>query len=410
MNKTIILSLTSVLIFSCLALNQILSTLAFQRRTRFSATGIIVKPVENVEPTKMKRHLVAYALNPPSPDETIQQMAQFDLVIISSHANSEVSRIKALNPNTIVIAYKTINGMHTYYDDWAEVDAHEDWFLHDIYGNRIKPARGGLAPWYGMDVGNPGWRNHYADYVKGMLEAYPDLDGIFADNVWDFFRYDVWNVEKEQLPAGIGSRWHSDMLEMIKYVKSEMGNKLFIINTENNYDYVEACDGKMEEMFVHTHFWNLDEFPQWYEWKTKIESLKYNSQRGKYYLAHSGTIVPEDHTTANLQRVHEMMIYCFAFSLLGWNGENATFGFNKLSSKYGSRFCYCSEFNVSLGSPTSDYYQIGPVYTRDFESGKVLVNPARSSHTVQLSGEYVTPSDDHTIILSPHSGAILLKE
>ena len=364
--------------------------------------------VKMVEPVKIRRHLVAYGLYAPVSEDIIQYLAQFDLLVLSSCTNPDVARIKALNPSIIVIAYKDVMAMHKVDDDWGEVDAHEDWFLHDINGNRFQRPPWN---WYAMDVGNPGWRMHYANYVKRMLDNYPALDGIFADDTWKIFWYDGWNVPKEQIPADIGPRWYSDMLGMISFVKSTIGNKLLIVNTQDNDNYVDACDGKMNEGFAHPSWWSLDEFhDEWYDWKGKVESLKDISQRGKYYLAHSGTIIPENPTEADLDKVHNMMIYCFASYLLGVNGEKATFGFNTISSKDGSRGYY-SEFDVSLGSPVNEYYLIGSVYARDFAYGKVLVNPTTSLYTVYLDSEYKTLDGQivSSITLAAHTAIILLR-
>ena len=356
-------------------------------------------------------HVVAY-VEWFSDEDAEFAASNFDIVITGFKTASTIGKIKALNPTIIILGYRSIMSMHTYYDDWPEADAHEDWFLHDVSGNRIRAVSGGLAGWYGMDVGNPGWREHFANYVKSMLETYPDVDGIFADNAWNSFRYAVWNVPKEQLPADIGSRWHNDMLAMISFVKKTIGNKLLIVNTDNNDDYVDACDGKMEEHFVHkTFWWSLDKsHSEWYDWEGKVESLKNINQRGKYYLAHSGTIIPENPTEADLDKIHDIVIYCFASYLLGVNGEKAIFGFNNIHSKDGSRGYY-SAFDVSLGSPVSEYYLINSTYTRDFSDGKVLVNPTNASHTIFLDENYRTLNGEKVSIvaLPAHRALILLR-
>ncbi len=107
------------------------------------------------------------------------------------------------------------------------------------------------------------------------------------------------------------------------------------------------------------------------------------------------------------------MLYCLAFYLLGASGENAYFGwagYARAHNKDGSHGYY-SEFDVSLGSPINDYYLLASVHSRDFEKGKVLVNPATSPFTVSLDGEYKTLIGQavSNVTLEPHSGIILLK-
>ena len=97
-------------------------------------------------------------------------------------------------------------------------------------------------------------------------------------------------------------------------------------------------------------------------------------------------------------------------SARGINGEKATFGFNNIHSKDGSGGYY-PEFDVSLGSPVSEYYLVNSTYTRDFIKGKVLVNPTTSPYTVNLNSEYKTIDGKivSNITLDAHSGAILLR-
>ena len=408
MNKTIISLVTLLIIFS-VGSGQILLSFASYTPTRtISTQGILVKL------TKMKKHLVAYALTRLSPENIVQSMAQFDLVDLGFESWPDVAQIKTLNPNVIVIAYRSVMSMHPRCDDWSEVDAHEDWFLHDVSGNRLQIAWN--SGWYGMDVGNPGWQEYFANYTKSKLETYPDLDGIFADNVWDWeaepYRYDQWTVPREELPTDIASGWHNDMLEMISLVKETIGNKILIINTLNNDDFVDACDGKMHEHFVHKSSWELDFFgPPGFNPLDHVDALANVSRRGKIFLAHSGTIIPDNPTEADLDKAHNVMLYCLAFYLLGVNGEKTTFGFNNIHSKDGSRGYY-PEFDVSLGSPVSEYYLVNSTYTRDFTKGKILVNPTTSPYTVHLDSEYKTLVDGQTVsnvTLDAHSGIILLK-
>ncbi|HIH97125.1 MAG TPA: hypothetical protein HA348_06585 [Thermoplasmata archaeon] len=407
MSKTAVLLVASLIIF-CVGVGQILLSFASYTSTKtIAALGIIKEKV--VEPTRIRKHVVAYGGS--FTDTTASFVASnFDVVDTGFEAASTIGRIKALNPNIIVLGYRDIMAMHSYYEDWEEVNPHEDWFLHDIHGNRLIHKKWG---WYAMDVGNTGWRSHYANFVKDYLDSFP-FDGVFADDTWDAwytYRYEEWTVPPKDIPLEIEQRWHNDMLGMIQTVKSVIGHKLLVLNTQNNDDYVDAADGKMFEHFVHKTSWGLD----YYGWPgfdplEHVDALAEVSSRGKIFLAHSGAKIPDNPTQDDLDRAYNVMLYCFASYLLGVNGEKTTFGFNSVNSKDAS-LGYYSEFDVPLGSPVNQYYPVGSVYTRDFAYGKVLVNPTTSSYTVDLDSEYKTP-DGQTIsivTLDPHSGVILLR-
>ena len=421
MNKSAILSFMLLMIVVCLSMAQgpvfayssVLPHLFVASNSTSDCT--IVTSGIVVEPTKIRKHLVAYGASRGFDDETADFIASnFDILDTSWYPAviSGIEKMKAANPKLIVLLYRDVMAMRPYYEDWAEVDSHEDWFIHDIYGDRLINRQYG---WYCMDVENDGWRNHYANWTKNKLDSYP-FDGVFADDVWDYFIYeDKWTVPPGDIPTEIGERWHDDMLEMIKFVKSVIGRKLLIVNTPNNNDYVDACDGKMEEGFVHPSWYSYSEFRSIDQWIDKINGVRNVSQKGKYTLVHSGfKELRENKTFVDLhpEIVHKMLMYCFSSYLLAINGSKASFGFGSIYNLDGSRGYY-SEFDGAkqLGSPINDYYLFDSVFSRDFVNGKVLVNPTTSSYTVSLGQNYKTLDGKtvSSVTLDDHTGVILLR-
>lgn len=356
---------------------------------------------------KIRKHILTYGFSDAFQDETVDYISShFDLLIVDQTTNDpeRLSMIKAKNPDIIILLYREIMTIHTYDEDWEEVNAHEDWFVHDINGNRLVNEH---WDWYAMDVGNTGWRTHYANFFINKLDMIPQLDGIFADDVWDQLYTNRWTVPDDRIPTDVVSRFHNDMLEMIEFVKQTIGEKLLIVNVcmDACDDYVDVSDGKMDEGFVHPAWYPADEF--WYDWKTKVDALSNVSGKGKYYLAQCGVPTGTDYSI-----LHKVMLYCFASYLLGVNGENASFAFNNLYNPSGLGAWLYSEYDDAkkLDRPINDYYLFGSVYSRDFINGKVLVNPTSTSYTVSLEKNYRT-LDGQTvsnITLEDHTGIILL--
>jgi len=201
MSRTAILSVASLIIL-CLSVSQISLSFASYSSSPINTSGIIK---EKVELTRIRKHIVAYGSSPATA-ENQEHIARFDIVDIDFYMGQYATRIKELNPNIVILGYRDIMMMHSSYDDWEEVDPHEDWFLHDIHGNRLVHKRYGC---YAMDVGNLGWQSHYANYVKSKLDRYPAFDGVFADDTWDewyTYRYEEWTVPPEDIPPEIGQR------------------------------------------------------------------------------------------------------------------------------------------------------------------------------------------------------------
>ena len=187
MDRTIALLVTALTIF-CVSVGQIcLSFASYDSTITIVASGNIKDYAVELD---SRKHLIAYGLSSPVSEERIQQMTKFEVLDTSFRIGPDVARIKALNPNIIVLGYKDIMAIQPTDPDYPEVNQHEDWFLHDIHGDRLINRGWG---WYAMDVGNPGWRSHYASYEKDKLDSYP-YDGVFADDTWDtFFAGSGWN-------------------------------------------------------------------------------------------------------------------------------------------------------------------------------------------------------------------------
>lgn len=374
-----VLSFTSLII---LASQISLSFASYSSTKTVAASGTIAYPY--IKSTTILKHLVVY---PYTIDDELAAFiaSHFNLVDFDFGATIGFEKIKALNPNVTMVGYRDIMAMHTWYEDWSEVNSHEDWFLHDVNGNRVMSAGYG---WYAMDVGNAGWRSHYADFVKAKLAAYPMVDGIFADDVWDA-RYLDWgmlSVPLADIPLAVRTNWNSNMAGMIQYVKNALGDKLLIINTaEYNGDFLQYCDGQMIEGFVHASWEGLYDYSQ--DPIYDIGILERLSASGKIVMANSGANIPENPSTSDIEQTHKVMLYCLSGFLLGHSG-NANFGFQCLHTDYTGDRGYWEEMDAPIGVPTGAKYNIqGDLWTRDFTNGKVFLNVGdANTYTVNVAG------------------------
>jgi hypothetical protein len=315
--------------------------------------------------------------------------------------------IKAKNPNVKIIGYKDFMGMYTYLDDWAEANSHEDWFIHDANGNRIKNTQWG---WYLMDCGNAGWRQHLFSYVNGKMNnaAY---DGVFADDVWNAITDWSLSAFDKTIPNSVRTRWHNDMKGLLQNVKTNLlTGKILVVNTDEweTQDYINVADGMMIEGYGHAYWEGIDTqgTRSTATILQQIAALSRSSSTGKIVYAASGTIIPSPMNTA---KVNAMVKYCYGIFLLGEGGSQAYCGFNDWWSSDGSHGYY-PIMDTQIGSPIGDFYSSQNVYMRDFSGGKVVVNLASSSYTVNLGGTYklLDGTPVSIVTLNPYSGEILL--
>lgn len=342
----------------------------------------------------VKKFIIAYGT---VPETEVPHMAKFDVLDIDVDSTHLAESIKALNPTDKILCYRNVIAMHLFYEDWTEVDAHEDWFLHDINGNRLQDVQYG---YFCMDTRNLEWRQHYANYVKSKLDTYPALDGIFADDVWDVWRKTGWTVPATDVPDI--PNFHDGVLTLLQVAKNMIGTHLLIVNTPNNTDYVDVCDGKFDDNFIHASWTAPDYWPPWWtidNYLARVNLLASISSRGKYYLALDGATLPASPTEEDLRKTHETMLFCLCSYLLGVNGSNAAFGWLNIYARDGSKGYY-PEMDTNVGNPRGAYYQVNPdVYGRDFDHAKVFVNFGDAA-------TYEVTVDDTTYSLSPHSGVI----
>jgi hypothetical protein len=109
----------------------------------------------------------------------------------------------------------------------------------------------------------------------------------------------------------------------------------------------------------------------------------------------------------------QTMTYGKASFLLGWNGDSASaYQFHINNSNTTSS--YNAIWAAGVGQPTDTYTELSDgVYSRDFTSGKVLINPsATATETVSLGATYTntaTGTKVTSVSLGPTSAAILSK-
>ena len=413
MNRSAFLWFSLLTILICLVVPTVADVSAHTRAVH--TYGIIEAETEAL---RTRRHLVVWGMHRDFYDQEVNFIALHSDILNIQYGTgkSSLTRIKELNPYMIILMYMGVMGVNPSSEtfEWDVVNSHEDWFIHDKYGNRLQNAKYG---WYCTDVGNQGWRNYFVQRAKQFMNEIPALDGIFAEDVWDSFiaGWGKWTVPAEDIPQSVVDRWHNDQLEFLRYVKQQIGDKLLILNTSNDDDYVDVSDGKWEEAFVHARWQNYGNFPSVDKWKHKIDGVRKVCQKGKMILVSGGCLELERDSTwtqAHPNEVEKLLEFCFCSYLLGVSGDKSAFNFGTFWNRDGSRGYYSIFDNArQLGSPVSDYDEFVSVYARDFENGKVLVNPSSSSYTVSLGGNYKTLDGQtvSSVTLGGHTALILLK-
>ena len=311
---------------------------------------------------------VCYAGKFADPDIRQFIAEKFDLAIIDAYFQG-AAEVKEINPNIKIIFYADMIYMHATSPAWEEVNQHEDWFLHDINGNRLVNKTYGA---YLMNPASSGWAIFYTDGITKMLSNFPDLDGVFADDAGPIWR-DVFTVPKEQVPEF--PSWHDDIKAFLNYVKGRIGvSRMLIPNAGSYVDLATVADGIMVEHAFH----NLSSGPTQFL-SNPIKILEGISTYASLFAANKKAMLLLSGCTTENPQIQK---YTLAASLLG----------AEYTTVYGWNFIYrpskgwFPEMGIETGAPLGPYYQDGDLYKRDFEQAEVSVDFVNHVGSIKKKG------------------------
>jgi hypothetical protein len=338
---------------------------------------------------------------------TAYDFSEVDIPFIASHFGlMDTYLAKANQVQTI----KSVNSFFKaiFYDNALthKEGATSDWYVRDAQtGSRLVNKDWG---WYLMDIGKPAYRTSLANFIKSNLANNPVFDGVFLDDVWGSMSSDSFYKEGTMqtgvVPQSYIVSFHSNMIELLRVIKSVIGDKLLIINTGDvNRDYLAVVDGQMDEAFCHAKWQTFGEY--YSTWQRHLNNMMVGSKSGKIYLAQSG--IAYGATDSQIKKTAK---YCFAMFLLG--ADNNSYFYFSFTQKY-QGLTYFPEWDIDLGAPIEDYHaKTGtPLFEREYSKGLVVINPSLENVQINLGNKYknLNGVTIDTITLGSREGEILLK-
>jgi hypothetical protein len=323
-----------------------------------------------------------------------------------------VNSIRNYNNDFIVINYRLAFGTYDaipayivgneWINDWDSVKIHDDWFVTDPQSSNPKNRiRQNDWNWFLMDIsgeinGNTtnGWKEYWVRTVLGQLRE-TNCDGVFADS------YGIpWNLDftPDWLMPPDDTEWIRHMNIFGMYVRNQFAAQpekfYFIANlgpwvtTRDTCDYGVFLDGVMIEFFASWGAWDLFEIE---DWKLQMNRILDIERRGKAVICQP---ITEDEWAVG-ERMYNLANYLLI------KGEK-TFYNLVFSENFYERLVFFPEYLVDLGSYTDDlpldidafYDDDLGLYTREYEKGRVLVNPTWDSIKVPLDKEYLVVDTD----------------
>ncbi len=338
------------------------------------------------------------------PDDLSATMLNF----IASHYDGSqkmqtvfTDAVRAHNPDFVMLHYRLAvgQGQHSllindqWVSDWADVNPHEDWFLH-AQSNPSQRLRQTAWDWNLMDIANSQWREYWLNSTIDQLRAV-EAQGVFADS-WDVGAYnsDVLAPADARF-AGTSPRdngWTTTLGNLTQYLVTGLSatpedflylpNLGTLVTSWDNTDYALA-DGGMVEGFGE---WGAGLNGESSDWQLQLDRVLDLAGQDKVLLL-QGTLRDEPNTPAGLQhRLFVLGSYLLA-------KDDYTY-INVLPPAGDLGVYYYPEYEVDLGRATTalptqvDDLLWNGVYRRNFANGFVLVNPTDTAQSIPLGGTY----------------------
>jgi len=334
---------------------------------------------------------------------SIQSYATYyDMTQGWEHTASMVDQVHALRPDFKCLFYRNVRAVYPYWSDEYALFKSKGWVLKDQYGRYVYCPRYGYDNYQMVDVGNSEYQNWVANKIKTVVEKH-GYDGCFLDNGLYVSTDCFWSASNPPINPRTGNYWTDNQvleayLSLLPKIKSALGSKLLIPNgiwtgrtfygskygdAQTRYIRVlqeTSIDGVMSEGIWCTYngAW-LSET----DWKKSLDLFMWISTN---YLSNSDKLfVPIVSLRGNPVGATDSQLATFgvASTLLA-----VTSGHNQIYFHIGpTDFMETSGQTLfdkanSLGAPLGNYYAENGVYMRDFENGKVYVNPTNNVRTV----------------------------
>lgn len=345
-----------------------------------------------------------------------------------SNENECVMQIKSLNPTRIMLVYgSAINAANVRLRAYRQPQEHPEWFLKNEAGEWV--ANWEYTNSLQLDPGNTQWREFMAKAYKDNITRY-GYDGVFVDIVNTTTHY-INNkkaskaVNPKTGKAYTDQEWKEAMLGLLQTVRRHIGDKLMIVNGSRGQEYFQTryadfltvADGMCNEGFTG---WaqnpTKSKFESEDKWKADVDALADCARRDKIVIAVAN--VKERESTEPAAAYEARYRYIIASFLLGMGKRHYLQFYARVPGKPAGVYqpgkdVLPAPCNVQLGEPSGTYQQKDGVYQREFQRGKVLVNPTVRQVRVTFRGAW--RNDKGETVLSPlvlpaHTGVILLRE
>ena len=296
---------------------------------------------------------------------------------------------------------------------------HPEWILKDASGNQVTTSNG-IGRLFAADIGNLAYIDAWANWAFAAMTRY-GWDGTFADNIFrgNFSSWSAYPINPRTGSTYTAAQYRQDMLTALRRLRSlyDARGKLLIGNHSSAWDPSTFADPVVQQEITTMHGVEMEDCVFDFNgnrqsessWIAQLRYLDFANQNGVRSICSGPSGVMGDTTKR---------WYVLASYLLTKEGFSSVAEINSVST-------WWSGLDYSLGAPVGRFYCLDPaaglartsscpstgkIYARDWENGRVLVNPTSATTvTVPLDTTMLwqgTPVA--SVTLAPGSGVVLL--
>ena len=338
----------------------------------------------------------------------LRQARRFDVVIahVGTYDN-HAAAMKAANPNLRLFVY--VQGMFSPKGGFPA-----RWYARNGNGGRIRDRHFGT---YLMSPKSQGWRDNRLAECRRKLAA-SHYQGCFLDSLGPT-GVSTESMTARPIDPGTGraySRrsWLSATVKVAQRVRSAISPRPVLMNglvdgsgyfnsAGRTEQLLNGATGGMSEAFIRPARSGASAYKGRTAWKHDVNMLADVGRRTSGGIAFAVTKVWSRATSKQIASWHR---YALGSFLLGYRPGHGYFQFRS----HHQLTTPSAYEDVVLGPPTGAYVRVNGMYVRNFQRGKVIVNPTTSKHSIRLSRRFVDLSGIHRsgrISLAPHTARIL---
>jgi hypothetical protein len=299
--------------------------------------------------------------------------------------------------------------------------SHPEWLLRDSAGKPLSTFvyQLGEQRQFAVDIGNPAFIDAWADYAMQHMERY-GWDAVWIDNILrgNFYGWSGWPINPRTRARYTAAEYRQDTLAALGRIRARFDSrgKMIIGNHAAAWEPDTFPDPVVQQQILTMQAVEIEDCVYTFggqphsesNWIAQVRYLEFANQNGILTQCRGGNGTLGDSSKRD---------YILASYLLTKRGLSNVAQLN-------SARMWWSGLEVDLGAPTGAFRCLDPaaglataascpsagkIYVRDWEKGRVLVNPtADRTVTVPLGRSFRRGSSTVTsVTLGPRSGVVL---